>query len=751
MSDELTFPQLQGQCYLDTAGACIPSKELLDACHADLTSNLYGNPHSAGSKSSQASSDRIESLRNTVLGHFNVTNQTHAVVFTSSATHALQLIADAYGNTKAADSKTPPTLYQLSTNHTSVVGLRRSLQSKGWAYRSIKASEVESLHKAAEEVVLGPPGDSLFTMPALCSYSGTKQPLEWIQLAREGRLLTNAGGEGVRCKVLLDAASYVCNHSLDLSSVPADYTVLSFYKMFGYPTGVGALIVRLESAEALQPVYFGGGSIDAYSGDVDVVVSSSNVSKRLEHGTLPFTALCGVETAFKLYNSIGMQFLHQRSYTIARAAYTELYKLHHANGCKVVLFHMPCQGQSPELPATQGPILTFVLLRPDGSQVSPNEVQTLASLNEIHLRAGCLCNSGACHEYAKLDPTAFQALVAQGYRCGTSEDIDERGYAIGGVRVSFGIHNTLEDVARLVEFLHKHFVDPTPMMTAGTPTASPCTKVTITQLSVYPIKSCGAFHPSEWPIGPTGFQHDRSFMLINSAGRALTQKQQPLLATIKPIILDTMLCVRAAGCARLQVPLQASVDDPAAVIQSRVCADNVAAQDCGPEAAQWFEAVLGQPCRLVRLMKGSARDCRQPGATAQLSFANEAQYLAISQSSLNFVTQAAGEPIAGDVFRSNMLVSGSGLPAFDEDRWTQLKLPATQGLPSSVLSVVGRCARCRMICIDQTTGKAQAEPLETLSRIRRDKGRTYFGVLLSLSSAPKEGEMLRVGLELNLG
>ena len=102
---------------------------------------------------------------------------------------------------------------------------------------------------------------------------------------------------------------------------------------------------------------------------------------------------------------------------------------------------------------TQGPLLTFVLQRPDGSQVSPSEVQTLASLNGIHLRAGwssrslwryistscsgsrrersvicmpagCLCNSGACHHYAQLDSAGFQALIAQGYRCGTSEDID---------------------------------------------------------------------------------------------------------------------------------------------------------------------------------------------------------------------------------------------------------------------------------------------------------------------------------------
>lgn len=191
--------------------------------------------------------------------------------------------------------------------------------------------------------------------------------------------------------MLLDAASYVSSHALDLREVPADYTVLSFYKMFGYPTGVGALVVRLErwvtspcyacincvisssSAAALQPVYFGGGSVDAYSGHADILIPSLNVSKRLEHGTLPFTALLavqvgtshlsdlhgltylGTQTAFDLYQELGLAVLRNHTYSIARAAYVQLYQLRHANGRSVVLFHMPCGGASPELPAVCKP------------------------------------------------------------------------------------------------------------------------------------------------------------------------------------------------------------------------------------------------------------------------------------------------------------------------------------------------------------------------------------------------------------
>ena len=45
-------------------------------------------------------------------------------------------------------------------------------------------------------------------------------------------------------KVLLDAAAFVPTQPLDLRQYPADFVTISFYKIFGYPTGLGALLVR---------------------------------------------------------------------------------------------------------------------------------------------------------------------------------------------------------------------------------------------------------------------------------------------------------------------------------------------------------------------------------------------------------------------------------------------------------------------------------------------------------------------------
>ncbi len=65
-----------------------------------------------------------------------------------------------------------------------------------------------------------------------------------------------------RYLVVLDAAAFIPTHALDLSVTKPDFVPISFYKLFGYPSGLGALLVRREAAAALTKFYFGGGSVD---------------------------------------------------------------------------------------------------------------------------------------------------------------------------------------------------------------------------------------------------------------------------------------------------------------------------------------------------------------------------------------------------------------------------------------------------------------------------------------------------------
>jgi molybdenum cofactor sulfurtransferase len=105
-------------------------------------------------------------------------------------------------------------------------------------------------------------GNSLFAYSAQCNYSGLKYPLSWVSKVQNGVL--NCKTEHRRQSkwfCLLDAASFVSTSVLDLSQVQPDFVCMSFYKVFGYPTGLGALLVKNSSAYVLERCYFGGGTV----------------------------------------------------------------------------------------------------------------------------------------------------------------------------------------------------------------------------------------------------------------------------------------------------------------------------------------------------------------------------------------------------------------------------------------------------------------------------------------------------------
>lgn len=80
--------------------------------------------------------------------------------------------------------------------------------------------------------------------------------------------------------VLLDAASYVSTSPLDLSAHQADFIPISFYKIFGLPTGLGALLVNKRVAPLLRKGYFGGGTAAVYLAGEDFYIPRSSVAER---------------------------------------------------------------------------------------------------------------------------------------------------------------------------------------------------------------------------------------------------------------------------------------------------------------------------------------------------------------------------------------------------------------------------------------------------------------------------------------
>eukprot|EP00775_Hariotina_reticulata_P006756 gene6756-6973_t len=155
--------------------------------------------------------------------------------------------------------------------------------------------------------------------------------------------------------VLLDVAAYVPTHGLDLSTAKPDFVPLSFYKMFGYPSGLGALLVRKSAAGVLRKVYFGGGSVD-YCTAQDAWHVLSAMPAGYEDGTLGFLNILSLKHGFRVLQQLGgMQAIAAHVESLRSWTYQRLMQLKHSNGAPMVLLF----GEHDKGPEHQSCIFQF--------------------------------------------------------------------------------------------------------------------------------------------------------------------------------------------------------------------------------------------------------------------------------------------------------------------------------------------------------------------------------------------------------
>lgn len=250
-------------------------------------------------------------------------------------------------------------------------------------------------------------------------------------------------------------------------------------------------------------------------------------------------------------------------------------------------------------------------------------------------------------------------------------------------------------------------------------------------------------------------------MVVNSNGRALTQRVEPKLALVEPELPPDAFNVNWEPSDSSYMVLRAPGMDPLKVSINR--AFNVvngisvwewsgSAWDEGDEASEWFSNYLGKPSRLVRFNASSESRVVDPnyaqGYTAM--FSDGFPYLIISQGSLNLLNELLKEPLPINRFRPNILVDGCA--PFSEDLWKVTKLN------NMAFHGVKLCARCKMPTINQESGICGSEPTETLMQFRTDKAlkrgklnkaKVYFGMNFvcaeSLSSSTLKGKVVKIG------
>jgi len=233
----------------------------------------------------------------------------------------------------------------------------------------------------------------------------------------------------------------------------------------------------------------------------------------------------------------------------------------------------------------------------------------------------------------------------------------------------------------------------------------------LSALCTYPVKSCRGIALDATRLTARGLEHDREWMLVDSDGRFLTQRELPRMAQIVPELSASALRLSAAGMPAFSVPL----DGNAGRVTVTVWRDTLGALDQGDDAATRLSRWLDKQVRLVRFDPAERRYCNPQYVGergAHHAFADGYPVLVISAASLADLNERLDDPLPMNRFRPNIVLDG--VEAFDEDHFTALCIGDV------TLRLVKPCARCRITTTDQVTAHVGIEPLPTLASYRRN-------------------------------
>ena len=426
-----------GHVYLDYTGGGLYSNSQLDQHLEILKHGIFGNPHS-NNPSSLAITRLDQQARRSVLDYFNASPEEYVTIFTQNASGALKLVGESY----PFDAQSR---YLLTfDNHNAANGIREFARAKGASitYVPVDAPELRLNADELQRQLQKPAKDhSLFVFPAQSNFSGVQHSLEWIDRA-----------QSLGWDVLVDAAAFVPTNRLDLGLWHPDFVPLSFYKMFGYPTGVGCLIAKKKTLKKLHRPWFSGGTIKVVSVQGDSYYLADG-EMGFEDGTINYLNLPAVETGLKFLNDVGIDRIHERVVCLTGWLLEKLLSLRHAIGSPVVEIYGPHETKM------RGGTIAMNFHDPKGAVFNFHDIEESAGKFNISLRTGCFCNPGA-------GEIAFGLTKADMSDCFENEErasfeqciIASKGKTAGAVRVSLGIATNFSDVYRFFEYCQT-FID----------------------------------------------------------------------------------------------------------------------------------------------------------------------------------------------------------------------------------------------------------------------------------------------------
>ncbi|KAF8810728.1 Aldedh-domain-containing protein [Phlegmacium glaucopus] len=229
---------------------------------------------------------------------------------------------------------------------------------------------------------------------------------------------------------ILDAAALAPTSVLSLSDASVDAIAISFYKMFGFPTRVGALVVKKSFLSRLQRPWFAGGTVDVVQVPGSIVTRAKEPHEQFEVPLCVFA----ISSSGTFISYLVSQFFIIKSPTRCLGKTSRGNPLADTNSKAAIYWRAIRYG--------------FCLSIPSGDIISNSFIEYTASKQNISLRTGCMCNPGGAATIL-----GIEEQMKQLYPGVTLSDFEKKmGRELGVVRISLGLASNFQDVRRVIQF-----------------------------------------------------------------------------------------------------------------------------------------------------------------------------------------------------------------------------------------------------------------------------------------------------------
>jgi cysteine desulfurase / selenocysteine lyase len=388
------FPALdrEGLVYLDSSATSQTPRVVLDAMD-DYYEHHRASVHRGVYPLQVEATELFEGARDRIAAFMSWGSR--ETILTRNATEALNLVAYAWGtaNTGPGDR----VLITEMEHHSNLVPWQLACERTGATLDWLHVDDDGRLDLAELDEKLAGGDVKLVAVAHVSNVVGTINPV--AEIARRAH-----AAEAV---VVVDGSQAVPQIPVDLAAIDADFYAWTGHKAYG-PTGIGVLHGRRALLDAMPPFLTGGHMIASVS--LEKGTRWAEPPAKFEAGTSNIAEAIGLGAAIDFLSRIGMDAVREHESDLVGYA---LERLLAVPGLQV---------QGPREVADRGALVSFTL-----EGVHPHDVAEILGSQGVCIRAGHHC---------------AQPLMKR--------------YGVGATsRASFAVHNTREDVDRLIVALDR--------------------------------------------------------------------------------------------------------------------------------------------------------------------------------------------------------------------------------------------------------------------------------------------------------